>query len=102
MGDTDSNVGTNPKPAEKYNVFAILALVFAFVFTPLGLIFGFVALSKIKKTGEKGKWMAWVGIIIGILVVVVFIGIGIVWSVVNNTMRSGASGIEAGIEGLSP
>ena len=52
--------------AEKYNLFAILSLIFTFVMYPVGLIFAFVALSEIKKTKEKGKWMAWIPIGIGI------------------------------------
>ncbi len=39
----------------KTNIFSILSLVFAFLFFPLGLIFGIIALIQIKKTGEQGK-----------------------------------------------
>jgi hypothetical protein len=44
---------------------AILAIIFAFVFTPLGIIFGFIARSQIKQTGEGGGGLALAGIIIG-------------------------------------
>ena len=96
MGDANSAVGATPNAGtntEKYNVFAILSLVFAFVFFPLGVVFGFVALSQIKKTGEKGKGLAIAGIIIGILAIVVFIGIAIVWGVVRNTIESGVDAL---------
>lgn len=45
------------------NVMAILSLVFAFVFTPLGIIFGAIGLNQIKKTGEEGKGLAIAGLI---------------------------------------
>ena len=48
-----------------YNVFAILAIIFAFVFFPLGLIFGIISLVQIKKTGEEGKGLAIASIVIG-------------------------------------
>ena len=67
----------------EYNLFAILSLIFAFVFYPIGLIFAFVALSQIKKTKEKGRWMALVSIWMGIiLLVLVVIGVG--WVVVRS------------------
>jgi len=50
-----------------YNVFAILSIIFAFVlwFFPIGIIFGIISLVQIKKTGEKGKDLAIVSIILG-------------------------------------
>lgn len=47
------------------NTMAILALVFGILVAPLGLVFGFVARSQIKKTGEDGDGLALAGIIIG-------------------------------------
>jgi hypothetical protein len=44
---------------------AILALVFAFVFAPLGLIFGIIARRQIRKSGEEGDGLALAGAIIG-------------------------------------
>jgi len=44
---------------------AILALVFAFVFAPLGLIFGIIARRQIRKSGEEGAGLALAGAIIG-------------------------------------
>ncbi len=67
---------------KEYNLFAILALICTFVIYPVGLIFAFVALSQIKKTGEKGKWMAWIPIWMGIIFVALLL-IGIVWVVVR-------------------
>lgn len=39
------------------NAMAIAALVSAFVLAPLGIVFGHVALSQIRRTDEDGK--AW-------------------------------------------
>lgn len=46
------------------NTMAILALVFAFIFPLLGLIFGIVARGQIKTSGEQGDGLALAGIII--------------------------------------
>ena len=47
------------------NGFAIAALVCGIVISPLGIIFGFVALSQIKQTGEEGRGLALAGIRVG-------------------------------------
>lgn len=56
-----------PKPT---NTMAIVALVCAFVFAPLGIVFGHLSLSQIKKTGEEGRGLAIAGLIISYLVTV--------------------------------
>ena len=64
------------------NTMAIVALVCAFVFAPLGIVFGHLSLSQIKKTGEEGRGLALAGLIIGYLVTVLtvlIIVIGIVF-----------------------
>ena len=43
---------------------AIASFVCAFFFFPLGIIFGHVALSQIKKTNEGGKGLATAGLIL--------------------------------------
>ncbi|HEY0813589.1 MAG TPA: DUF4190 domain-containing protein [Pseudonocardia sp.] len=63
-----------PYPASRgTNTMAILALVFGIILAPLGLIFGFVARSQIKKTGEDGDGLALAGIIIGGIFTLLFI-----------------------------
>ena len=52
---------------------AILALVFGILVAPLGIVFGFVARSQIKKTGEDGDGLALAGIIIGGIFTLLFI-----------------------------
>jgi hypothetical protein len=46
---------------------AIAALITGILFWPVGIILGFVALSKIKKTGAGGRIMAILGIVFGFL-----------------------------------
>ena len=63
-----------PYPAARgTNTMAILALVFGILVAPLGLVFGFVARSQIKKTGEDGDGLALAGIIIGGIFTLLFI-----------------------------
>jgi hypothetical protein len=63
---------------------AILALVFAFVFAPLGLVFGIIARRQIRESGEEGDGLALAGAIIGgiftalTLVVIVFFIVALV------------------------
>jgi Domain of unknown function (DUF4190) len=47
------------------NVMAILSLIFAFVLAPLGIIFGYVAKSQIRRTGEGGNGLATAGLVLG-------------------------------------
>lgn len=47
------------------NAMAVLALVFAFVVPPLGMVFGFVARRQIKRTGESGHGVALAGLVVG-------------------------------------
>lgn len=44
-------------------------MVCAFVFAPLGIVFGHMSLSEIKKTGELGRELAIAGLVISYLVV---------------------------------
>jgi hypothetical protein len=70
-----------PRPT---NTMAILALVFAFVFCPLGIVFGVIARNQIKRTGEGGEGLALAGLIVGsvftalfiLYIVFVFVAIG--------------------------
>src|SRR5881628_3750172 len=47
------------------NTLAILALVFAFVFAPAGLVLGIMARKQIERTGEEGAGLALAGTIVG-------------------------------------
>lgn len=53
--------------AQRTNVMAILSLVFAFVFWPLGIVFGVIARKQIAQTGEGGAGLAKAGFILSII-----------------------------------
>ncbi|MGZ6807688.1 MAG: DUF4333 domain-containing protein [Mycobacteriaceae bacterium] len=46
---------------------AILAIVFAFIAAPLGIVFGAIGRSQIRKTGQQGKGLATAGLVLGIV-----------------------------------
>ena len=50
-----------PRPS---NAMSIASLVCAFLFAPLGIVFGHISLSQIKRTGEDGRGLAIAGLII--------------------------------------
>jgi peptidyl-prolyl cis-trans isomerase B (cyclophilin B) len=52
-------------PPRQTNGMAIVALVCSLALAPLGIIFGHIALSQIKRTGEEGRGLAIAGLIIG-------------------------------------
>ncbi len=59
-----------PPPPQPTNTMAIAALVCAFVFAPLGIVFGHMSLAQIKKTGEEGRGLALAGLVISYLITV--------------------------------
>ncbi|WP_245835829.1 DUF4190 domain-containing protein [Mycobacterium rhizamassiliense] len=72
------------QPAAGTNTLAIASLVSSLlgwlcgIGPILGLIFGFIALNQIKKTGEGGRGLALAGIIIGAIAIVLGIIYGII------------------------
>ncbi len=62
---------TTPSDNRRTNTMAILALVFAFVFSPLAIVFGVVARKQIARTGEGGQGLATAGLVLGIVFVLV-------------------------------
>ncbi|MEV0155270.1 DUF4190 domain-containing protein [Micromonospora sp. NPDC050686] len=62
-----------PGPVRGTNVLAILSLVFAFVFSPAGIVLGYLAKRQIRQTGEEGDQLATWGLILGF----VFTGLGL-------------------------
>jgi hypothetical protein len=63
-------------PRTETSLFAILAIVFPFVFAPLGVVFGIMALREIKRSdGQKtGRGLAIAGIWCGAIFTVLIIG----------------------------
>lgn len=52
------------------NALAIASLICAFLFAPLGILFGHLSLSQIKRSGEDGRGMAVAGLVIGYIVTI--------------------------------
>jgi short subunit fatty acids transporter len=67
-----------PPAGTRTNTMAILSLVFAFVFWPLGIVFGHLGRRQIRQTGEGGGGLATAGLVISyIFGVLTVIGCGL-------------------------
>jgi hypothetical protein len=62
-----------PQQVRGTNVMSILSLVFAFVFAPLGIVFGHIAKKQIRRTGEGGSGLATAGLVLGYIFAVLWI-----------------------------
>ncbi len=62
-----------PHHSRPTNTMAILALVMAFVFAPVGLVLGIIARKQIRRTGEDGDGLALAGIIVGGIFTALFV-----------------------------
>jgi uncharacterized membrane protein len=69
----------------KLNTLAVVAVIFAFVFSLVGVILGHVSLNQIKKNGERGRnWAIWalvlsyLGLIAYIPIIVAIVAAGAV------------------------
>ncbi|BFU42206.1 DUF4190 domain-containing protein [Krasilnikovia sp. MM14-A1004] len=71
------------------NTMAILALVFAFVFSPAAIVLGHVAKKQIRETGEGGEGLAtaglWLGYIFTILPLLFCLGAIIIGAATSST-----------------
>ncbi|NKZ09629.1 DUF4190 domain-containing protein [Mycolicibacterium septicum DSM 44393] len=52
-------------PSAHTNGMAVASLVSAVLFAPLGIVFGHISLSQLKRTGEQGRGIAIAGLVIG-------------------------------------
>lgn len=97
-----------PPPAQT-NGMAVASLICAFVFAPLGIVFGHISLSQIKRTGEEGRGLAVAGLVISYLVTVLTI-VAVVAGVVmfswmakvlkEDSLRNGGAGIPRSVPGI--
>jgi peptidyl-prolyl cis-trans isomerase B (cyclophilin B) len=75
---------------------AILGLVFAFLFQPLGIVFSAIGLSQIKKTGEKGRGLALSGLILSIVFMILGVVLFfVVFAAVQEAVETAAEGTQA-------
>ncbi|WP_435821590.1 DUF4190 domain-containing protein [Micromonospora musae] len=71
------------------NVMAILSLIFAFVFAPVGIVLGHVAKKQIRQTGEQGDGLATAGLVLSYIFTIA--GVLAFVLVVIAAMSTGAS-----------
>ena len=72
-----------PAQGEKWNILSLIAFIIVFFgFSVISIILGFIGLSQIKKTGERGRGLAlwaiilgFVSIVIGIIFWIVFVAV---------------------------
>jgi hypothetical protein len=53
---------------------AILSIVFAFLFSPLGIVFGLIGRRQTRRTGQRGRGLATVGLALSVVFLVVGVG----------------------------
>ena len=87
------NLYGQQNPEDKYNVLSIISLVTSILFVSVvGIVTGHIALSQIKKTGEKGRGLALWGTIlgyVGLLGVTIFIIITIAFVIAAASTGAG-------------
>lgn len=73
------------------NTLAIVSLIMAFVFAPVGIVLGIMARKQIRQTGESGDGLALAGLIIGIAFTAIFVVIIVIYIVLFAAL-AGAAG----------
>ena len=81
-----------PQYRRPTNTLAILSLVLAFVFAPVGLIMGIMARKQIRQTGEDGDGLALAGIIVGGIFTAFFVLLIVFWIIAFATLANGSFG----------
>lgn len=69
--------GPAAQPAD-YNTFAILSPIFAVIVPPAGVALAHLALPQIRRTGERGRRVALVGMVLGYLMCAVA-AVALIW-----------------------
>lgn len=78
-----------PPPRDEVNSLATLSVVFAFVFAPAGAVLGHLGLAQIKRTGQRGRERALVGLALSYAVIVLVVVALVVWAVISaNSVES--------------
>lgn len=90
--------GHPPTGPQKTNTMAILGLVFAFVFSPMGIVFSAIGLGQVKERGERGRGLAIAGLILSIvlllLTVVLFVLLIVGFGWAMQTAAEDSQGVE--------
>jgi hypothetical protein len=74
---------TAPVPSGDVNTLATLSIVFAFVFAPVGVVLGHVALAQISRRGERGRDRALIGLTLSYVFILFGVVALIVWLIIG-------------------
>lgn len=72
-----------PTPARPINTFATLSVVFAFLFAPVGAVFGHLGLIQIRFRGERGRERALIGLTLSYVFTLTAVVVLVIWTVVG-------------------
>ncbi|QHC59724.1 DUF4190 domain-containing protein [Rathayibacter sp. VKM Ac-2760] len=59
--------------SDRYNILAIIGFIASFFVSIVGIVLGFIALSQIKRTGERGRGLAIAAVVIGFVAIIISI-----------------------------
>lgn len=72
---------TAPPPQwRRTNIFATLSVVFAFVFAPAGAVLGHLSLKQIRRSGERGRDRAIVGLMLSYAIITLTVVAVVAWT----------------------
>jgi eukaryotic-like serine/threonine-protein kinase len=69
-----------PPQRRRTNIFATLSVVFAFVFAPAGAVLGHLSLKQIRRSGERGRDRAIVGLMLSYAVITLTVVAVVAWT----------------------
>ncbi len=70
-----------PPLPQKTNTFAILSVVFAFLCAPAGAVLGHLGLDQIRRTGQRGRDWAVIGLTLSYTFIVIAVASLVIWTV---------------------
>jgi hypothetical protein len=71
---------TAPPQQPRTNIFATMSVVFAFVFAPAGAVLGHLSLRQIRRSGERGRDRAIVGLMLSYAVITLTVVAVVAWA----------------------
>ena len=77
-----------PAPSGEVNTLATLSIVFVFVFAPVGVVLGHMALAQISRRGERGRDRALVGLTLSYVIILFAVVALIVWLILGGGPKS--------------
>jgi hypothetical protein len=80
-----------PAPSGDVNTLATLSIVFAFVFAPVGVVLGHVALAQIARRGQRGRDRALIGLTLSYVFILFAIVALIVWLIIGGGPKSSSN-----------